>query len=117
MSHFAEIDENGVVIRVIVAEQDVINSGICGDSKNWIETSYNTNQGIHKLGGTPLRKNYASVGFQYDKVLDAFITPKQYVSFILDEQKGIYTAPIEMPKDGKEYFWNEKELSWKESIS
>jgi len=112
MSHFAEIDVNGNVLRVIVAEQDFIDSGKVGEPKNWIQTSYNTSEGQHKLGGTPLRKNYAGIGFKYDKTRDAFIPPKPFESFVFDEEKCVYCPPIEMPKDGKNYTWNEKIRGW-----
>jgi len=75
MSHFAKV-ENGIVTKVIVAEQDFIDSGVVGDPADWIQTSYNTRDGVHILGGTPLRKNYASKGYSYDSVRDAFIPPK-----------------------------------------
>ena len=114
MAHFAEIDENGIVKRVIVVEQEVIDRGIFGDPKNWVQTSYNTKRGVHKLGGTPLRKNYAGIGFKYDKDLDAFIPPKRYESWVLNEEKGIYEAPVDSPKDGKVYQWDEDTKRWKE---
>jgi hypothetical protein len=112
MTHFAEIDSNGIVLRVIVAEQDFIDSGKMGEPKNWVQTSYNTRFGINTRTGIAIRKNYAGVGYKYDKVLDAFIPPKQYPSFILNETKGIYENPVPMPKDGKIYGWNENTLSW-----
>jgi hypothetical protein len=74
MSHFAKV-ENGIVTQVIVAEQDVIDSGIFGDSASWVQTSYNTRDGIHVLGGTPLRKNFAGIGYSYDPVADEFNPP------------------------------------------
>jgi hypothetical protein len=74
MAHFAKI-ENGIVTQVIVAEQDVINSGLFGDPASWIQTSYNTHNGVHILGGTPLRKNFAGVGYTYDPVADEFNPP------------------------------------------
>jgi hypothetical protein len=74
MSHFAKI-ENGIVTQVIVAEQDVINSGLFGAPHTWIQTSYNTRDGVHVLGGTPLRKNFAGVGYTYDPVADEFNPP------------------------------------------
>ena len=80
MAHFAEINNDNIVQRVIVAEQDFINSGAVGDSSRWIQTSYNTHGGQHSLGGTPLRKNYAGVGFTYDQDKDAFIQPKPMTS-------------------------------------
>ena len=75
MSHFAEIS-GSTVTRVIVAEQDFIDSGAVGASSNWIQTSYNTHDGVHILGGTPLRKNYAGIGYRYDARRDAFIPPQ-----------------------------------------
>ncbi len=104
MSHFAEIDENGIVKRVIVAEQDFIDSGKVGDPKNWIQTSYN---------GT-IRKNYAGIGFSYDKVRDAFIPKKPYESWVLDEEKCKWKAPTEAPKNEKKYKWVEETKEWKE---
>ena len=146
MSHFAEVDANGLVFRVIVAEQNFINSGLlenssksvdieletateeangqklllngtdsdllnAGDSlifeTNWIKTSYNTRAGIHINSGTPLRKNYASTGGTYDRERDAFIPPKLYPSWILDEDTCNWASPITMPDDGKYYGWDE----------
>ena len=85
MSHFAKI-ENGIVTDVIVVEQDVIDSGIFGDPSMWVQTSYNTCGGTHRNGGTPLRKNYAHIGGTYDVVRDAFIPPKLYPSWLLNEE-------------------------------
>jgi hypothetical protein len=86
MSHYALI-ENGIVINVIVAEQDFIDSGAVGDPNQWIQTSYNTFMGQHLLGGTPLRKNYAGVGYTYDAQRDAFIPPMPEEGvWILDEE-------------------------------
>jgi len=113
MTHFAEIDnETKKVLRVIVAEQDFINSGALGNPNNWIQTSYNTIEGIHILGGIPLRKNFAGIGFEYNENLDAFIPPKPFESFVLNVEKGIYEAPIPRPIDGKDYTWNEETESW-----
>ena len=113
MAHFAKV-ENGIVTQVIVAEQDFIHSGAVGNPENWIQTSYNTYGGVHLLGGTPLRKNFAGVGFTYNIEKDAFIPPKplQYESWILNEEKCIWEAPIEMPNDGKPYYWDEELLEW-----
>lgn len=113
MAHFAKV-ENGIVTQVIVAEQDFINSGAVGNPENWIQTSYNTYGGVHLLGGTPLRKNFAGVGFTYNIEKDAFIPPKplQYESWVLNEEKCIWEAPIEMPSDGKPYYWDEELLEW-----
>ena len=109
MAHFAKV-ENGIVIQVIVAEQDVIDSGIFG--QGWVQTSYNTKAGQHSNGGTPLRKNYAGIGYAYDSVRDAFIPPKPYPSWILVEDTCNWTAPVAMPTEGGPYTWNETNQSW-----
>lgn len=108
MSHFAKV-ENGLVTQVIVAEDDFIAElpGV------WVQTSYNTYGGIHHLGGKPLRKNYAGIGHTYDEQRDAFIPPKLYPSWVLEENTCLWTAPIPMPTDGKDYGWDEETLSWK----
>jgi len=111
MSHFAQV-ENGVVARVIVAEQDVIDSGIFGHG--WVQTSYNTHGGQHPEG-RPLRKNYAGVGYTYDEVRDAFIPPKPYASWTLNEDTCQWTAPVAMPTDGKMYSWDEATIAWIET--
>lgn len=112
MSHFAKV-ENGIVTQVIVAEQDVIDSGLFGTG--WVQTSYNTHGGIHKNGGVALRKNYAGIGFTYDSERDAFIPPKPYSSWLLNETTCLWYAPTEMPIDNKHYTWDENSLSWIES--
>jgi hypothetical protein len=112
MSHFAQIDDNNIVINVIVAEQDFIDSGLVGDPSKWIQTSYNTHEGIHVDGKAPLRKNYASVGHTYDSVRDAFIPPCIYPSWVLDEDKCVYVPPKPYPSDGREYKWNEDVVDW-----
>jgi hypothetical protein len=115
MSHFAQIDENNIVTQVLIIEQDVIDSGLFGDPASWIQTSYNTIDGVHTLGGTPLRKNYAGIGYTYDSVRDAFIPPKPYASWILNEDTCIWEAPTPMPVDGdKTFVWNEETTSWVE---
>ena len=102
MSHFAEIDNNNIVQRVIVAEQDFINSGAVGDSFRWVQTSYNNN----------FRKNYAGKGYTYDKTRDAFIAPQPFPSWLLDEDTCRWEAPTPMPDDGKMYNWDEDATSW-----
>ena len=102
MSHFAEIDNNNIVQRVIVAEQDFINSGAVGDSFRWVQTSYNNN----------FRKNYAGKGYTYDKTRDAFIPPQPYPSWSLNEDTCRWEAPTPMPDDGKMYNWDEDTTSW-----
>ena len=111
MAHFAKV-ENGIVTQVIVAEQDFINSGHVGDPAQWIQTSYNTFGGIHTLGGTPLRKNYAGNGYTYDAERDAFIPPKPYASWSLNEETCLWEAPVARPDDGQPYIWNEGTTSW-----
>jgi hypothetical protein len=86
MAHFAQIDENNIVVQVLVIEQDVINTGMFGDPKSWIQTSYNTIGGVHLYDQSKaLRKNFAGIGYTYDPVRDAFIAPKPPGDFILDE--------------------------------
>ena len=111
MSHFAHIDEKNIVTQVIVAEQDFIDSGAVGDPSEWIQTSYNTQAGEHKLGGTPLRKNYAGIGYTYDSERDAFIPPTPYNSWVLNEDSCTWEAPIPMPEDNT-YTWDEETTSW-----
>lgn len=114
MAHFAEIDENGVVKRVIVAEQDFIDSGAVGNPANWVQTSYNTREGKHKDGGVPLRKNYAGIGYTYDKQRDAFIPPKPHPSWKLNEETCAYEAPVPKPKTGELLAgWDEEKQEWK----
>ena len=110
MSHFAKI-ENSIVTQVIVAEQDVIDSGLFGTG--WVQTSYNTHGGQHPEG-RPLRKNYAGIGYTHDVVRDAFIPPQPYASWTLNEETCLWHAPIPMPNDGKLYSWNEEQLAWVE---
>jgi hypothetical protein len=114
MSHFAQIDENNTVTQVIVIEQDVVDTGLFGDPNSWIQTSYNTSGGVHTLGGTPLRKNYAGIGYTYDSTRDAFISPKPFNSWTLNETTCLWEAPILMPDDGKMYSWDEETTSWVE---
>lgn len=110
MSHFAKV-ENNIVTQVIVAEQDVIDSGVFGSG--WIQTSYNTRGGQHPEG-RPLRKNYAGVGYIYDVTRDAFIPPQPHASWILNETTCLWDAPQPMPTDGKRYRWDEDTLTWVE---
>lgn len=110
MSHFAKV-ENGIVTQVIVAEQDVIDSGLFGTG--WIQTSYNTFGGQHPEG-RPLRKNFAGVGYAYDTNRDAFIPPKPFASWLLNDDTCQWEAPTPMPIDGGMYQWDEATTSWKE---
>jgi hypothetical protein len=106
MSHFAKI-ENNIVTQVIVAEEDFIHSGIAliaGNESSWVQTSYNNN----------FRKNYAGVGYTYDRVRDAFIPPKPYPSWILNEDTCLWDAPVAMPEltEGNLITWDENTTSW-----
>jgi hypothetical protein len=112
MSHFAQIDENNIVTQVLVIEQDVVDTGLFGNPSSWIQTSYNTSGGVHRLGGTPLRKNYAGIGYTYDVIKDAFIPPKPFNSWTLNEDTCLYEAPTPMPTDDKMYIWDEETTSW-----
>lgn len=119
MAHFAEIDENFVVLRVIVAEQEFIDTGLLGNTEKWIKTSYNSKGGIHFLsdnktpsGKQALRKNYAGPGFYYDKNRDAFIPPKPFNSWILNENSCLWESPIPYPTDDCLYEWSEKNINW-----
>ena len=106
MAHFAKV-KNGIVTKVIVAEQDYIDNLIDHEPGKWVQTSYNTYRGEHKLGGTPLRKNYAGTGFTYDITRDAFIPPQQFASWKLNETTCLWDPPIPRPTDGKFYRWDE----------
>jgi len=109
MAHFAKIND-GVVTQVIVAEQEFVDT----QGGTWVQTSYNTRGGQHTLGGTPLRKNYASVGYIYDHTRDAFYSPQPYLSWVLNETTCLWEAPVALPDDGKRYFWNEDTTNWVE---
>jgi hypothetical protein len=108
MAHYALI-EDGVVVNVIVAEQNFIDT----QSGTWVQTSYNTHGGVHLLGGTPLRKNYASIGYVYDAERDAFYAPQPYPSWLLNEDTCLWEAPVAHPnQQGASYNWDEATLTW-----
>ena len=121
MGHFAKV-ENGIVTQIIVAEQAFIN--FLDDADDWIQTSYNTHAGIHYAANTAppipddgarvmtLRKNFAGIGYTYDAELDAFIPPKPFNSWLLDESTCLWDAPKPYPNDGKVYEWNEDSRKW-----
>ena len=110
MAHFAKV-KDGVVVQVIVAEPEFFQTFVDTSPGEWIQTSYNTYGGIHANGGTPLRKNYAGIGFTYDRARDAFIAPKPFLSWVMDENTCLWNPPIPMPTDGV-YTWNETIQSW-----
>jgi len=107
MAHYAKI-ENGLVTEVLVAEQDFVDT-LDGF---WVQTSYNTRGGVHLLGGTPLRKNYAGIGYTYDSDRDAFIPPQPFPSFVLNDTTCQWDSPIPHPNDGQSYEWDEDNQSW-----
>lgn len=113
MAHFAKV-VNGIVVQVIVAEHEFFETFVDSSPGEWVQTSYNTSGGVHLNGGTPLRKNYAGIGFTYDKQKDAFIPPKPYQSWVLNEETCLWEAPTSMPQDGKIYSWDESKTSWVE---
>ena len=131
MAHFAQIDSNNIVTQVIVvADADTADAqgnhmesiGLAFCQRliggNWKQTSYNTHGGVHSLGGTPFRKNYAGLGYTYDAQRDAFIPPKPYNSWVLDENTCLWNAPMPYPTDlgtpdtPKMYTWNEETRTW-----
>jgi hypothetical protein len=127
MASFAKI-ENNIVITVVSVVNEVLkdSNGVEQESIGvqflrtlynepnaiWKQTSYNTVGGIHQLGGTPFRKNHAGIGFTYDETRDAFIAPKPFNSWILNETTCIWDAPAARPQDNNKYIWNEETLNW-----
>jgi len=121
MSSYARIDVDGIVVQVIAIEKDMLDTGNWGDPNDWVQTSYNTRGGVHYApnsntpdGGVAIRKNYAGKGYTYDKTRDAFIAPKPYSSWELNEDTCRWNAPTPYPDDGKKYNWDEDTTSWKE---
>jgi hypothetical protein len=118
MAHYAFLDQNNIVTEVIVGK-DEGEEGVDWEQhygsfrgQTCKRTSYNTHGGQHKLGGTPLRMNYAGIGFFYDAGRDAFIPPKPYPSWVLNDATCLWDAPIPYPTDGKDYVWDESTVSW-----
>ena len=117
MAHYAFLDENNIVTEVIVGKDE-------GDGTDWeVEygnfrgqtckrTSYNTSGNAHSDSGTPFRGNYAGIGYTYDETNDVFYAPKPYDSWVLDETKWQWKAPVDYPSDGKDYTWNEETTNW-----
>jgi hypothetical protein len=121
MAHYAFIDENNIVVDVITGrDEDDLAEGVTsweeyyGENRGLrcLRTSYNTVAGVHAFGGTALRGNYAGLGFSYDEALDAFIPPKAYNSWVLDEKTYSWTCPVPYPTDGLTYKWNDLEADW-----
>jgi hypothetical protein len=114
MAHFAKI-ENGTVTQVNVIDEDYFaENRETRYTGQWVQTSYNTQGGVHLLGGTPLRKNYAGIGYTYDEARDAFIPPKPFNSWLLNEDTCQWDAPVAYPTDGKMYQWDEEQQQWTE---
>ena len=125
MAHFAKLDENNIVTQVIVVSNEIATSENAGvtfinnlykTSDTWKQTSYNTVKNTHSLGGTPFRKNYACIGYTYDASKDAFIPPKPFDGWVLDETTCWWEAPVAYPSDGKEYDWDEDNTQWVEGV-
>jgi hypothetical protein len=120
MAHWAEIDSDNIVTRVLVVADDKEDGQTflaedLGLGGTWKKTSYNTIGGVHTLGGTPFRKNYAGVGFTFDAAKDAFIPPKPFASWTLNADTCLWEAPTPMPvEEGKFFTWDEATTSWKE---
>ena len=126
MASFAKIGLNGKVIAVYSVVNEVLHDANEVEQENigidfltkltgwaiWKQTSYNTYGGVHNKGGTPLRKNFAGIGYTYDEDRDAFIPPKPFNSWVLNEDTCLWEAPIAKPQDGNKYRWNEQTLSW-----
>lgn len=120
MAHYAKVVD-GIVTKVIVAEADFFDTFVDDSAGRWIQTSYNTHGGKHydengNEDGEGLRKNFASVGYAYDRDKDAFIPPKPYTSWTLNETTCLWEAPVAYPNDGKEYIWNETITNWTEVV-
>jgi len=110
MAHFAKVLD-GKVTQVIVAEPEFFQNFVDSSPGEWIQTSYNTHGGQHPEG-RPLRKNYAGIGYTYDSQRDAFIPPKPYASWVLNEETCLWESPIPYPTDGKSYDWDEAAMKY-----
>ena len=119
MSHYAKV-ENGIVTQVVVAESDFIATGALGDPAGWVQTSYNTRGGVHYGAdgqpdeGEALNKNYAGIGYTWDKV--GFSAPQPYASWSLNQNSYIWESPVAMPTEGGPYNWDEATQSWVETV-
>jgi hypothetical protein len=126
MASFAKIGLNSKVIEVLSVNNEVLKDSNGVEQEDigidfltkltgypvWKQTSYNTHGGVHSSGGTPLRKNHAGIGYTYDETRDAFISPKPFNSWILNENTCLWEAPVSKPQDQNMYIWNELTLSW-----
>ena len=117
MAHFCILDENNIVTQVFVGKNEGDDGKIGAEWEEYYgakQTSYNTQGGVHLLGGTPFRKNYAGIGYTFDEERDAFISPKPYPSWLLNEDTCLWEPPVAYPIDGKQYTWDEETTSWVE---
>jgi hypothetical protein len=121
MAHFAKLGTGNIIEKVVVVSNDVATTEqagvdflnkLYGTNDVWKQTSYNTRGGVHRLSGTPFRKNYAGIGFKYDQTRDAFIPPKSYNSWTLNETTCLWEAPVARPEDDQDYMWNETTRQW-----
>ena len=126
MASFAKIGLNSKVIEVISVNNEVLkdSNGVEQEINGidfltkltgwaiWKQTSYNTKAGVHTENGTPFRKNHAGIGYTYDETRDAFIAPKPYNSWVLNEDTCLWESPVAMPQDNNRYNWNEATLTW-----
>ena len=122
MAHFAKLGIGNKVLKVEVVSNDIATTEQAGrdflnnlynTNDTWFQTSFNTYGGEHRLGGTPFRKNYAGIGWKYNQTRDAFIPPKPYASWTLNETTCQWQAPVAYPTDGKFYNWNETDQNWR----
>ncbi len=120
MSHFAKVN-NQIVEQVIVAEPEFFQTFVDTSPGQWVQTSYNTRGGVHYNPNSnepsedqtkALRKNYAGIGYTYDAQRDAFIPPKPYASWVLNEDTCLWESPVPYPNDGEQYTWNEETQEW-----
>jgi hypothetical protein len=121
MAHFAQLNSKNIVERVLTVNDNdaptesegiIFLQSLYGSNEDWKQTSYNTYGGEHKLGGTPLRKNFAGVGYTYDRDRDAFYESKPFPSWILNEDTCLWECPVAYPDDGNMYNWNEETQAW-----
>jgi len=121
MANFCKLKVGNIVERVEKVSNDIATTEKAGveflqnlynDRATWKQTSYNTKGGVHLLGGTPFRKNYAGTGYKYDQTKDAFIPPKNYNSWVLNETTCLWDPPVVKPDDGQNYEWNEENQTW-----
>jgi len=121
MANFCKLGIGNIVEKIVVVSNDIATTeqagvdflnNLYGTNDAWKQTSYNTRGGVHKLGGTPFRKNYAGIGWKYNQTRDAFISPKPFNSWILNEETCLWEAPVALPDTENSYNWNENTQQW-----